>query len=457
MKTNSLLLNGIALLCTLGASAQDAPPVELTYMAQNIGLIQQVMGSDDYYDRPEHFTPDRYQLLDIDGDGKMELWVRNGDDEEGALFTFSNGKPVLVTHENYKMRIGINGNLVTVGGGAGTGAYMNKYYIIENSKAIEAPFIEIDEVDPDGNEKTYYLSGGDDNYPESKAKAFLKRAKKTHDYDPDDMGWQEFNMCGKYLKASSDITMRERPIFVEPDIEHNKFLALSEKKVNDASAYNRMIFKPHVGNVTFTGNQGYENELYRYGYKLNDPSFTKKMFRGYKSYEACPIVVKESFLRTHNPLQFSRWKEPEQIVGLGNDHCLKQIAERYHGRPIKEIRWIATCEINERMFYAIQFEDQGGVALGSVVCFAEGELVSSWDNYAVLHGEEAEAHQSVWHVDDEGDYFGIAPSIHCMMGTEEGLELYVVRYGAESYETMILREIGDQFICIQSDYHYIQY
>ena len=97
------------------------------------------------------------------------------------------------------------------------------------------------------------------------------------------------------------------------------------------------------------------------------------------------------------------------------------------------------------------------MALGSVVCFAEGELVSSWDNYAELNGEEAEAHQSVWHVDDEGDYFGIAPSIHCMMGTNAGLELYVVRYGAESYSTMILREIGDQFICIQSDYHYIQY
>jgi hypothetical protein len=44
-----------------------------------------------------------------------------------------------------------------------------------------------------------------------------------------------------------------------------------------------------------------------------------------------------------------------------------------------------------------------------------------------------------------------------MMGTDAGLELYVMRYGAESYSTMILREIGDQFICIQNDYHYIQY
>ncbi len=457
MKPNSLLLTSIALLCSLGAAAQDAPPVELTYMAQNIETIQKVMCSDDYFDQPVHYTPDKYQILDVDGDGHYELWVRNGNNEEGALFTFSNGKPVLVTHENYRMRMSINGNLVTVGGGAGTGAFVNKYYLIEGSKAVKAPFIEIMEATPDDDLKTYYLDDQGNNYPESKAKAFLKRAKPTHEYDPDDMGWQEFNMCGKYLKASTDITLRERPIFVEPDIAKNKFVALSEDPVKDASAYNRMIFKPHVGNITFTGNLGYDNDLYRYGYKLNDPSFTKKMFRGYQSHEACPVVVKESFLRTHNPLQFSRWKEPEQIVGLGNDYFLKQIADRYENRPIKEIRWIAGCEANERMFYAVQFEDQGGVALGSVVCFAEGELVSSWDNYAELNGEEAEAHQSVWHVDDEGDYFGIAPSIHCMMGTNAGLELYVVRYGAESYSTMILREIGDQFICIQSDYHYIQY
>ena len=456
MKPTSLLLTGIALLGTFSAAAQDYP-VELTYMAQNIEAIQKAMCSDDYFDRPVHYTPDRYQLLDIDDDGKQELWVRSGNNEEGALFTFENGKPKLVTHENYKMRIGINGNLVTVGGSAGTGAFMNKYYIIENSKAIEAPFIEIEEALPDDNVKTYYISGDDDNYPASKAKAFLKRAKRTHDFDPDDMGWDDFKMCGIYLNASTDITLRERPIFVEPEIEKNKFVALSEKKIADASAYNRMIFKPHVGNVTFTGNLGQDNELYRYGYKLNDPGFTKKMFRGYKSDEACPVVVKESFLRTHNPLQFSRWKYPEQEVGLGNDYSLKQLRERYDNRRIKAIRWIASCEANERMFYAVQFEDQGGIALGSVVCFAEGELVSAWDDYAELRGEEAEAHQSVWHVDDQGEYLDIAPSIHCMMATSAGLELYVVRYGAESYSTMILREIGDQFICIQDDYHYIHY
>lgn len=457
MKPNLLLLTGVALFCASGIQAQDAPPVELTYVAQNIEIIQDAMKHDPYFEKPLSYRPDLYQLLDIDGDGKYELWVRDGGGDEGALFTFKNGKPQIVTHENYRMRIAIKGNLVSVGGSAGTGAFVTEYYLIENSSSVKAPFIQIDETDMDGNTITRYMTVNEDEFSPGSAMAFLKRARSGKPYDPDEMGWEQFNMVGRYLPAKSDITLRERPMFVEPDIAANKFVALCEDGVSDARSYNHMIFKPHVGKVSFTADLGYDNDLYRYAYKLNDPSFTKKMFRGYQSDEACPVVVKESFLRTHNPLQFSRWKEPEQIVGLGNEYMLKQISDRYEGRPIKEIRWIAGCEINERMFYAIQFEDQRGVALGCVVCFAEGELVSSWDNYAELNGEGADAHQSVWHVDDEGDYFSIAPSIHCMMGTDAGLELYVMRYGAESYSTMILREIGDQFICIQNDYHYIQY
>lgn len=45
-----------------------------------------------------------------------------------------------------------------------------------------------------------------------------------------------------------------------------------------------------------------------------------------------------------------------------------------------------------------------------------------------------------------------APEIHCMVATEEGLELYVRLYGGESVQYFILREIGSVLMAIQSDY-----
>ena len=113
---------------------------------------------------------------------------------------------------------------------------------------------------------------------------------------------------------------------------------------------------------------------------------------------------------------------------------------------------MASLPTAEREFYAVQFENEGSDALAALVCIAEGDVASSWEFHGDVDPATYQEGQSIWFVDDEGDFMPHAPEIHCMVATEEGLELYVRLYGGESVQYFILREIGSVLMAIQSDY-----
>lgn len=80
-------------------------------------------------------------------------------------------------------------------------------------------------------------------------------------------------------------------------------------------------------------------------------------------------------------------------------------------------------------------------ALASIVCFAEGELISSFDFWGQDNGTNP---SSVWNDGDGGYLFW--PGLTVIAGTDSGLEIYLRRtdsYGAQHY---CIREVGDQFI-----------
>ena len=157
--------------------------------------------------------------------------------------------------------------------------------------------------------------------------------------------------------------------------------------------------------------------------------------------------MKNSFFDHHILLQYSRWKDGESIKKAGEYAC-RLISDYYGGRRIKESRWLASVETAERSFYAVQFEHQGKDALAALVCIAEGEVVSTWE----FHGTAGDEDQSIWFVDDEGNFMEHAPEIHCIVATDEGLELYIRLFGGESVQYYILREMSSVWMTILTDY-----
>lgn len=79
----------------------------------------------------------KFALIDIDGDGTPELWLRTEDDNEGAFFCMGGGKPKLITTETWKIKGNICEHGVLVAGSAGTGAFYANYVLLENSRVVD--------------------------------------------------------------------------------------------------------------------------------------------------------------------------------------------------------------------------------------------------------------------------------------------------------------------------------
>ena len=279
---------------------------------------------------------------------------------------------------------------------------------------------------------------------------------------PDDCFWEGIDMLSSYITTNLDITAIQRPLPVrEVNKKSNKFIVVVEKDnpVKTINDYTQMVFKPHINRVRLADSkhvQHKDSEGYvisddmRYIFSLADPTVLPKMFRGYDNTEMVPWVVKDDFTAGHTLLQFNRWKEGEPEKKAGKD-ALDIISHFYGGRAVKASKWIADLESAERSFYAVQFENKGSDALAAMVCIAEGEVVSSWEFHGQVDPNSPDGYQSVWFVDDEGDFLAHAPEIQVMTATEQGLVLFVRLFGGESVQYLILRETGETWQCIQRD------
>ena len=279
---------------------------------------------------------------------------------------------------------------------------------------------------------------------------------------PKDVYWENISRLGRNRNSTSDITLRERPLPVRtPNKAQNVFVAVTDgdEPIDNIKSYNQMIFKPHRNGVRLskqndirkTNDEGEEYLKERqYVFNLLQPSVVAKMFRGYNDEEMCPWVVKSSFFNNHTLLQYSRWKDGEPIRKASREVC-QLISSFYGGRHIKDSRWVATLEGGERTFYAVQFENTDNEALAALVCVGEHAVLSAWEFLAQLDSSYKEG-ESIWFVDDDGNFMEHIPEIHCIVDTEEGMELYVRLFGGESVQYYILREIGQVWVELQVDY-----
>lgn len=288
-----------------------------------------------------------------------------------------------------------------------------------------------------------------------------------HAIDDGLLNWnlvEDFYTCVN-VDRSEDVTLRHHPVFAyDIDIAHNRFTVPGDvawqEPVMRSAGYNRMVFKPHVGNIHFVkaaqGSYDVDGQPIDLGmcytYALDDAAVTKKMFRGYSNDQAVPIIVPEAWLDDHNPLQFSRWLYGEPVRECNADE--RRIIETYFGGRdrIRQSQWLAGCELNERSFYEVVFEPRDGKVLLSFVCIAEGDVVSTRNMWF----DQSESDPTC--IDfgpDIDDLLGLQPSIMAMVATPAGLELYVSWHSFEGCHYDIWREVADQFVMVQSDYHYI--
>ena len=89
-----------------------------------------------------HYPLTKYAFIDIDEDGKDEVWVRTADDEDGALFCFDDEEePQLVITETEGKRLSVAKGWVGNGYPAGGPSNINHYVVLKDSH-VECDFTD---------------------------------------------------------------------------------------------------------------------------------------------------------------------------------------------------------------------------------------------------------------------------------------------------------------------------
>ena len=259
--------------------------------------------------------------------------------------------------------------------------------------------------------------------------------------------------------ASLDITLKHRPLFLNDiQIAKNRFSTNNGTWMTEGvdvgkmkRTYDRIIFKPHIGNAKFVSEKSKDgNGIFTFA--LTDAAMTKKMFRGYSDYQAAPFIVPQAWLKDHNVLNYTRWLQGEKEKSASPD-VIRLINGFYGNKRVIATKWIASCPTNERQFYMVLFAPENGVGLMSMVCIAEGEVVSVYNDWTELSKDNK-------YTDSGQDYnkelFFHAPQIMAMVATPAGLELYVRWNSLEGIHYSIWREMDQNWIQIQDDYQYLQ-
>ena len=88
----------------------------------------------------------KFNFIDIDNDGIDEVWMRDKDENIGALFTFKDRKPQLICIETEKMKASFNRSndgrgSVKISGPAGGSSYATELYVLKKSQVVERFFM----------------------------------------------------------------------------------------------------------------------------------------------------------------------------------------------------------------------------------------------------------------------------------------------------------------------------
>ena len=384
-----------------------------------------------------HQRPEKFCLLPA-GNGTL-LWVSTFDEGYGCLFSCTRGINKLLDvgynaageHVGLAMRNGVM--IVTSSNIAGkiTGA---QFYRFDNGELQELGFtmknIDGREVYLDAKGKELKL-----NKVQKELDKGLKKNQAPEVYNSETMEWKPFRKMGTYLNASEDITLSQLPVLAYADYKRNEFTTHAQMML-EATNYNHIVFKDKMGEASLKSGGGGTSV-----YSLNDASAIKKMFRGYKDSELFPIIATDDYLATHEMKSFVRWKYPERVKPMEKERQ-QVVSEYFGGRAIKNARWLADLESSDRKLYAVEFKPEGNQALAVIACFIGNNLVSTYDQYAVVDKSRG----WLWTPGDKGDFMNALPELQGLATTDEGFELYMSQMVGEHRHMIVVREVRSMFI-----------
>ena len=272
-------------------------------------------------------------------------------------------------------------------------------------------------------------------------------------------------VANRWPLPAGDITLHEPPIFISGmEKAKNEFIGWRESYYPPGSKYTHMVFKPHVNEIRFAGDDRIFSSLDGdtlwqsvREFKLKDPKVVAKMFRGYTDGNAVPVAVTRNFLTTHQPLQFSRWLSPEPVRTV--DRSAMQIILAHYGMKyaIMRSQWLATLptEVGDRDYYQVLLVGPKS-ALFATVCVAEGTVASAYEyeDYSETGYKRDLSDLNMFESDVDGLFSEHLPEIMCIMQTDQGLELYFRWTSMEGTHYSVVREVGTRMVLVLDEYHY---
>ncbi|MFA7033864.1 MAG: hypothetical protein WC166_04335 [Bacteroidales bacterium] len=177
--------------------------------------------------------PDRFALIDIDGDGCEELYLYNNNSDDGMLLCCGGEQLQTIAIQDYRSEIKVNGNKIQCGGGVGTGVQFFEGYELNNSQ-VEASYSVYLEYGPFGEKQIYEGKYGKG---EADAKAFFDT---MNDSQPlrNSVEWQDYALIqGAESHETKVTTAATEEIVTISDI----FLALPDSIVGTREERQQML------------------------------------------------------------------------------------------------------------------------------------------------------------------------------------------------------------------------
>ena len=141
---------------------------------------------DTYYsDSKQPF--EKYDLVDIDGDGEPELWLSSDNEESQAVYSICQGKITLLAGKDFKRYPFFYRNVAGDAGGCGTGCFYIQYNVMEKSMVkerltnMQSYNMETDNLDDEFELNGKPLSKKQGNI---RIKAFGKQVEHNPDWRP---------------------------------------------------------------------------------------------------------------------------------------------------------------------------------------------------------------------------------------------------------------------------------
>lgn len=241
-----------------------------------------------------------------------------------------------------------------------------------------------------------------------------------------------------------DVAVQEvPPVYVLSDEFGEKFLLLAYlgddetfQMPDSLFSYKYVIYNGRYYPVTFEGFQfeDEENNTYRetyynfdnlsgYLYKMQSGKLLENPVDEFDAVWDAPLLVDEKFKTENIIYPLNNFENGRRLISDMPETLKKAFEERYGRKIIHGWCNAVFGENNEYQFVNMQFKNKGDEALGVSALVKNDEIIAVIEDYAVWNEE------SVWRVDDGGEFGGI--SIDFVTEKDGVLTIYTADSGPE--------------------------